>query len=35
MHYRASVLGGTMEITTRPGGGTRVACEVPVKKINR
>ncbi len=32
MHYRASVLGGTIEITARPGGGTRVACEVPVKK---
>jgi signal transduction histidine kinase len=31
MKYRANVLGGTLTISNRPTGGTRVVCEVPVK----
>jgi signal transduction histidine kinase len=31
MQERADLLGGTLVIDTRPGGGTRVSVEVPVK----
>ena len=31
MKYRANVLGGTLTISARPKGGTRIVCEVPVK----
>ncbi|MFO0927611.1 MAG: PAS domain S-box protein [Gemmataceae bacterium] len=30
MRYRASLIGGTLAITPRPEGGTRVACVVPL-----
>jgi signal transduction histidine kinase len=32
MRYRTNVLGGSMDIKTRTGGGTRLVCEVPVRK---
>jgi PAS domain S-box-containing protein len=32
MKYRANVLGGTLTISRRRSGGTKVVCEVPVKK---
>jgi PAS domain S-box-containing protein len=32
MRYRANVLAGTLDIETRAGGGTRLVCEVPVRK---
>ncbi|MEY2536332.1 MAG: two-component system, chemotaxis family, CheB/CheR fusion protein [Verrucomicrobiota bacterium] len=32
MRYRASALGGTLMIDLRPKGGTKIACEVPVRK---
>ncbi len=32
MRYRANALGGTLDIDTRAGGGTRLVCQVPVKK---
>jgi two-component system CheB/CheR fusion protein len=32
MEYRANILGGTLNIVSGPKGGTRVVCEVPVKK---
>jgi PAS domain S-box-containing protein len=32
MKYRANVLGGTLTINLRRSGGTKVVCEVPVKK---
>jgi signal transduction histidine kinase len=32
MKYRANVLGGTLTINPRSNGGTKVVCEVPVKK---
>ena len=32
MHYRANALGGNLEIKTRVGGGTRLVCEVPIRK---
>lgn len=32
MHYRTSVLGGTFRVDSGAKGGTRVVCEVPVKK---
>jgi two-component system CheB/CheR fusion protein len=33
MRYRANVLGGTLMIDPRPKGGTKVTCEVPVKRV--
>ena len=30
MHYRAETLGGTLAFHQKPGGGTRVACTIPV-----
>ena len=35
MKYRASVLGGTLMIDPRPRRGTKITCEVPVKKPAR
>jgi signal transduction histidine kinase len=32
MRYRASALGGRLKIDSRRNGGTRVVCEVPLKK---
>ena len=32
MRYRANALGGSLEIKTRVGGGTRLVCEVPARK---
>jgi PAS domain S-box-containing protein len=32
MRYRANALGGNLEIKPRAGGGTRLVCEVPVRK---
>jgi PAS domain S-box-containing protein len=32
MKYRANVLGGTLNINARRKGGTKVVCEVPIKK---
>lgn len=29
IQYRANLMGGTLEIETKPGAGTRVICEVP------
>jgi signal transduction histidine kinase len=31
MDYRASVLGGTFEIESKPMSGTRITCIVPLK----
>ncbi len=32
INYRASVLGGSLEVGSRPHGGTRIVCTVPAKK---
>ena len=33
MRERAAVLGGTVEISSRPGGGTRVSAQIPVADL--
>ncbi len=35
MHYRAKIIGATIEFQTGPGCGTRVICRVPKKKLSR
>jgi signal transduction histidine kinase len=32
MKERAELLGGTLTIDTKPGGGTRVVVEIPVEE---
>jgi signal transduction histidine kinase len=32
MRERASIVGGTVDVTTRPGGGTRVSASIPVER---
>ena len=32
MRERASIVGGSVEITTRPGGGTRVSAQIPAQR---